>query len=297
MSSIVVAGDTSGSITLLAPTVAGSGTLTLPIATDTLVGKATTDTLTNKTLTAPVMTAPVLGSPASGDLVNCTFPTLNQNTSGSAGSVAYSGLTGTVPTWNQNTSGNAATVTTNANLTGGVTSVGNAATVVTNANLTGGVTSVGNAATVVTNANLTGVITSVGNATSIASQTGTGSKFVVDTSPTLNTPTVSGYTETVVAIGVVTTASTLAISAGTVLTATLTASTACVFTMPAVGAGKSFTLLLKQAAATGNGTATFTGVKFPTTPVVTAALGKMDIFSFVSDGTSWYGSAVQGYTA
>jgi hypothetical protein len=262
MSSIVVAGDTSGSITLLAPTVAGSGTLTLPIATDTLVGKATTDTLTNKTLTAPVMTAPVLGTPTSGNLVNCTFPTLNQDTSGSAGSVAYSGLTGTVPTWNQDTSGSAAT-----------------------------------AATVTTNANLTGVITSVGNATSIASQTGTGSKFVVDTSPVLNTVTVSGYTETVVAIGVVTTAATLAISAGTVLTATLTASTACVFTMPAVGAGKSFTLLLKQAAATGNGTATFTGVKFPTTPVITAALGKMDILSFVSDGTSWYGSAVQGYTA
>lgn len=41
---------------------------------------------------------------------------------------------------------------------------------------------------VTTNANLTGPITSVGNATSIASQTGTGSKFVVDTSPTLVTP-------------------------------------------------------------------------------------------------------------
>ena len=38
-----------------------------------------------------------------------------------------------------------------------------------------------------TNANLTGPITSVGNATSIASQTGTGTKFVVDTSPTLVT--------------------------------------------------------------------------------------------------------------
>lgn len=36
--------------------------------------------------------------------------------------------------------------------------------------------------------NLTGPITSVGNATSIASQTGTGTKFVVDTSPTLVTP-------------------------------------------------------------------------------------------------------------
>jgi len=64
-----------------------------------------------------------------------------------ATNVAYSGLTGTVPTWNQDTTGNAATVTTNANLTGGVTSVGNAATVVTNANLTGDVTSVGNATT------------------------------------------------------------------------------------------------------------------------------------------------------
>jgi len=63
----------------------------------------------------------------------------------------------------------AGNVTTNANLTGGVTSVGNAATVVTNANLTGGVTSVGNAATVVTNANLTGAVTSVGNATTMNS--------------------------------------------------------------------------------------------------------------------------------
>jgi hypothetical protein len=65
-------------------------------------------------------------------------------------SLAYADLAGAIPTWNQNTTGNAATVTTNANLTG--------------------------------------VITSSGNATSIASQTGTGTTFVVATSPVLVTP-------------------------------------------------------------------------------------------------------------
>ena len=67
MSSIVVAGDTSGTITIAAPAVAGSGTLTLPVATDTLAGIAATQTLTNKTLVAPA-----LGTPASGVLTNCT---------------------------------------------------------------------------------------------------------------------------------------------------------------------------------------------------------------------------------
>ena len=42
--------------------------------------------------------------------------------------------------------------------------------------------------------NLTGPITSIGAATSIASQTGTGTKFVVDQSPTIVTPTLSGNT-------------------------------------------------------------------------------------------------------
>jgi hypothetical protein len=118
------------------------------------------------------------------------------------------------------------------------------------------------------------------------------------TNKTLTNPTVTNYVETVVAIGTVTTSSTLSLTNGTVQTATLTASTACTFTMPTATAGKSFVLLLKQAAATGNGTATFTGVKFGTAgaPTITATAGKMDILTFIADGTNWYGSIAQGYT-
>jgi len=90
-----------------------------------------------------------------------------------------------------NLTGNADTVTTNANLTGGVTSVGNAATVVTNANLTGGVTSVGNAATVVTNANLTGDVTSSGNATTISGLAMSKTALSAGTGLTLSTNTLS----------------------------------------------------------------------------------------------------------
>jgi hypothetical protein len=50
--------------------------------------------------------------------------------------------------------------------------------------------------TVLAPSNLTGPITSVGSATSIASQTGTGTKFVVDTSPTLVTPVLGVATAT-----------------------------------------------------------------------------------------------------
>jgi len=118
------------------------------------------------------------------------------------------------------------------------------------------------------------------------------------TSSTLTNPTVTNYTESVVAIGTVTSTNTIALTSGTVQTATLTASTACTFTMPTATAGKSFILLLKQAASTGNGTATFTGVKFGTAgaPTITATAGKMDILTFVADGTNWYGSIAQGYT-
>ena len=137
-----------------------------------------------------------------------------------------------------------------------------------------------------------------GVATALAAAvTGSGS-IVLGTSPTVNNPTVTNYVESVVAIGTVTTTNTISLTNGTVQTATLTASTACTFTMPTNVAGKSFVLFLKQAATTGNGTAVFTSVKWGTAgaPTITATAGKMDILTFFADGTNWYGSIAQGYT-
>jgi hypothetical protein len=56
-------GSTSGITTVQATAIAGTNTLTLPaVNNDTLVGKATTDTLTNKTLTAPVINGATIGT-------------------------------------------------------------------------------------------------------------------------------------------------------------------------------------------------------------------------------------------
>jgi len=107
----------------------------------------------------------VTTSTGSGNTVLSNSPVLTTPNIGSA--------TGSI-------SGNAATVTTNANLTGGVTSVGNAATVVTNANLTGHITSVGNAAVL-------GSFTSAQLGSALSDETGTGVN-VFATSPTLVTP-------------------------------------------------------------------------------------------------------------
>lgn len=111
----------------------------------------------------------------------------------------------------------------------------------------------------------------------------------------LTNPTVTNYTETAYTANS-STAITLALTNGTVQIITLTGN--ATITMPTAALGKSFIILLRQDA-TGSRTVTWSTVNWAggTAPTVTSTASKQDIYSFFSDGTSWYGVTVgQNYT-
>jgi hypothetical protein len=92
-----------------------SATGVLPIANGGTGVTTSTGSGSNVLSNSPTLVAPALGTPASGNLANCTFPTLNQNTTGNAATAT--------------TATTAITAITAAN--GGVTSVNGATGAVT----------------------------------------------------------------------------------------------------------------------------------------------------------------------
>jgi hypothetical protein len=122
--------------------------------------------------------------------------------------------------------------------------------------------------------------------------TGTGSA-VLATTPTITNPTVTNYVETLFPA---TTGSgiTLDLANGTVQNLTLSAT--ATITMPTAVAGKSFIIILTQ---NGGFTVTWSTVSWPsgTPPTLTSTAARKDIFSFFSNGSSWFGTTIgQNYT-
>lgn len=120
----------------------------------------------------------------------------------------------------------------------------------------------------------------------------TGSQTL--TNKTLTNPTVTNYVETRFTANS-STAITIDLANGTMQDITMTGT--ATITMPTATAGKSFVLLLRSGA--GSYTVTWTTVKWPggTAPTITSTASRMDIYSFYSDGTNWYGTTVgQNYT-
>ena len=114
-------------------------------------------------------------------------------------------------------------------------------------------------------------------------------------SSVLSNPTITAYLETAPTLTNSSTAVTLSLSSGTVLSYTLTGN--CTFTMPTATSGTSFIVKLIQDG-TGSRTATFTGVKWPggTAPTITTtATTGLDILSFVCINSVWYGTYAQAF--
>lgn len=103
---------------------------------------------------------------------------------------------------------------------------------------------------------------------------------------TLANTTITNYTETLYSV---TGNTTVSLANGTVQLITTSGSTT--ITLPSSSSGKSFTIIVKYAAADALTWAGGSTLKWPngTTPTPTSVANKFDIFSFFQDGTNTYG--------
>jgi len=116
----------------------------------------------------------------------------------------------------------------------------------------------------------------------------------------LSNPSIKNYTETVFYTTVTGNAITISLSNGSFQNiTTMTGANAVTLPQPSSSAGKSITLVFLYAGtptgltfAATNGTVKWSA---GTTPTVTLTNGKVDIYAFICDGLSWYGTQVGNF--
>jgi hypothetical protein len=206
------ASSTTGTVTSVAATVpaflsvagspiTSSGTLAislsgtaLPVANGGTGVTTSTGTGSVVLSDSPTLVTPALGTPASGTLTNCTFPTLNQNTTGTA-----AGLSATLAVASGGTGVTTSTGTGSVVLSTSPTLVTPALGTPSSGTLTNCTFPTLNQNTTGTAAGLSATLAVASGGTGVTTSTGTGN-VVLSTSPTLTTPTLTGFTETVFAI-------------------------------------------------------------------------------------------------
>lgn len=190
---LALSGSTSGKTTINVAATA-SGTLTLPSATDTLVGRATTDTLTNKSIslttntltgTSAELATAISDETGTGSLVFNTSPSLTTPNIGAATATTVNNLTITQPA-----TGSTLTIADGKTLT--------ASNTLSFTGTDSSSVAFGTGGTVTYTSNKLSVFSATSSselAGVISDETGTGA-LVFGTSPTLTTPNISSIVNT-----------------------------------------------------------------------------------------------------